>query len=605
MTPEEAGAQLAARIENLAEVFPDEPASPILQEAGLTAYVKDMREYLVGDDIERTLWILLGSVGFILLIACANIANVFLVRAEGREREMAVRSAMGASRGRLAIGFLAESAVLGLIAGAVGLVLALAGVNALVRWGPQQTPRIDEIGLDPTVIGVTLLVSLLTGLLFGIIPTLRYRTSWLGAALKEGGRSASAGRARFRARSALIAAQVALALILLVGSGLMVRSYRSLAAVDPGFNADSLLTFQIALNRNDYTDDVVVANLIQRTIDSIAAMPGVEAVSATNGLPLVGCCSGTGMRIEGHPSLGDAVPPVHFFKYAAAGYFETMQIPLVSGRAFERADHEEKRPSVIVNQAFADLYWPGEDAIGRRIQQGGTGEPNPNNWYSVVGVVGDVRNGGLETDPGPMTYFPLAAYEYMDEEGNRVSPYWEVRNPQFAIRTSGNPLALIQPIRSRIWETDSDLPIARAQTMREYVDEALAQESFTMVLLLIGAIGALLIGAVGIYGVISYVVSQQTREIGVRMALGARTGDIGRMVLRRSLAITLIGLVIGTAGALYLTQYISALLFGVDPLDPWTFGAVIVTLLIVAEVAAYIPARRASRVDPLEALRQE
>ncbi len=604
MTPQEAGAQLAARIDNLADVFPDEPAAPILQQAGLTAHVVDQRDYLVGD-IRQQLWILLGSVSFVLLIACANVANVFLVRAEGREREMAIRSAMGANRGRLAIGFLAESAVLGLMAGGFGLVLALAGVRALVHWGPQQMPRIDEIGIDLTVIMATLLISLATGLLFGVIPTLRYNTNWLGEALKEGGRSNSAGRSRLRARSVLIAAQVALTLILLVGSGLMVRSFNSIAAVDPGFDPESMLTFRLALNGNDYPDDMATAQFIQGAIDSIAGMPGVEAVSSVSVLPLNGGGSGTGMRIEGDPSLELAVPPVHFFKYAAPEYFETMRISLVSGRTFERADHEEQRPSVIVNEAFADLYWPDGDAIGRRIQRGGTTEPNPDTWHTIVGVVGNVRITLVEDDPVALAYFPLTSFNVTDDEGNRISPYWEVRNPQFAVRTSGNPTALIQPVRERIWEMDPNLPIAQAQTMQQYVDEDLAQRSFTMVLLLVGAAGALLIGAVGIYGVISYVVTQQTREIGVRMALGARTKDISRMVLGRSLLITAIGITLGVGGAYFLTQFMASMLFGVDPLDPLTFVTVIAMLLAVASIAAYLPARRAARVDPLEALRQE
>jgi len=606
LTVDAAGAQLAARLTNLTETFPDEPAAPILERAGFTAHAIDLQERMVGD-VERTLWVLMGSVGFILLIACANVANVFLVRAEGREREMAIRSAMGAGRGRLAMGFLAESAVLGLLAGGVGLVLAYAGVRALVAFGPQGTPRIEEIGIDATVLGVTLLVSLLAGLLFGIIPTLRYNTSWLAAALKEGGRSNTTGRRRFRLRSVLVGAQVALALVLLVGSGLMVRSYGSLLAVDPGFDPDSVLTFRLALNANDYPGEEAPAQFIQRVIDSLEGMPGVTAVSAVSGLPLAGGASGQGYSIEDAPLGEGDLPPVHFFKYAAAGYFETMRIPLVAGRTFERTDHEERRNAVIVNESFARLYWPNEDPIGRRIQQGGAAQPNPEAWYSIVGVVGDVRDRQLENEPIAMVYNPLVAILREDEEGNRTSPGWgnNVRNPHFAVRTSGNPSSLAEPIRQRIWDLDPNLPIAGVRSMEEIVDEAMAQKSFTMMLLLVGSAGALLIGAVGIYGVISYLVAQQTREIGVRMALGARTGDICRMVLGRSLLITSIGMAFGVAGAWYLTRFMASLLFGINPLDPATFGAVIATLLVVASLAAYLPARRASRIDPLEALRQE
>jgi predicted permease len=613
MTVEEASAQLAARLTNLQDVFPDESAAPLLQQADFSAHAVDLRESIVGD-VEQTLWLLLGSVGFILLIACANVANVYLVRAEGREREMAIRAAMGAGRGRLALGFLIESALLGLLAGGVGLLLAYGGVRALLRFGPQGIPRADEIGLDALVIGATLLISLLAGLLFGVIPALRYNASWLAVALKEGGRSHTAGRARFRLRSVLVGAQVALALVLLVGSGLMVRSYASLASVDPGFDADSMLTFRLMLNRNDYPGEEEPARFIQGVLDALAGMPGVTDVAATTGLPLAGMSSGSGFAIEDQPLADDALPPIHFYKHASANYFETLRIPVVAGRGFERADHEERRDAVVVNEAFARLYWPDQEAVGRRIQRTG-GDPRPDNWYRVVGVVGDARGSGppapgaglLEAEPIPLVYFPLVAILREDAEGNRTSPDFEpdIRNPMFAVRTSGSPTALADPIRRRIWELDRNLPIAALRTMEEIVDDAMAQKSFTMMLLLVGAAGALLIGAVGIYGVISYVVAQQTREIGVRMALGARTEDISRMVLGRSLAITVGGMAVGVLGAWYLTRFMTALLYGVDPIDPTTFAAVIVMLLAVAALAAYLPARRAARIDPLEALRHE
>jgi len=614
MQVDELAAQFAARLVNLEETFPDEQAAPILAQGGLTAHAMGLQEAVVGDEAEATIWLLMGSVGFILLIACANVANVFLVRAEGREREMAIRAAMGAGRGRLAIGFLAESAVLGLIAGVFGLLLGFAGVRALLRFAPEGTPRIEAIGIDATVMGVTMVIGLFAGLLFGIIPTLRYNASWLAAALKEGGRANTAGKSRFRLRSALVCAQVSLALILLVGSGLMVRSYASLAAVDPGFDTDSLLTFSLALNPQDYEGTEDTGRFIQRVVDSLAEMPGVIEVGSTNALPLTGAMSGQGYAFEDFPLGEGDLPPVHVFKYASANYFETMRISLTAGRTFERADHEERRNSVIVNEALARQYWPDQDPIGRRLQPGGGAEPDPDNWYSIVGVVGDTRgngttagagsNGGLEGDPAPVIYLPLVPVAREDDEGNPVD-MWEVRNPMFAVRTADNPTALADPIRRRIWDMDANLPIANLRTMNELVDDAMVQKSFTMMLLLAGSAGALLIGAVGIYGVISYLVAQQTREIGVRMALGARTQDIGRMVLTRSLLITAIGIVLGVIGAGFLTQLMTSLLFGVDPLDPTTFASVIVTLLAVASVAAYLPARRASHIDPMEALRRE
>jgi len=613
MTAEEAGAQFAARIANLQETFPDEPAAAILAGAGFTVHAVDLQESIVGNTRE-TLLLLAGSVGFILLIACANVANVFLVRAEGREREMAIRAAMGAGRGRLAAGFLAESTVLGLLAGVVGLLLAFAGLQALLGLGLEgSVPRAEEIGIDLTVLAATIALSLFAGLLFGIIPALRYNTSWLGAALREGGRSNTAGRARFRLRSVLVGAQVALALVLLVGSGLMVRSYASLAAVDLGFDAENALTFRLMLNSNDYPEEEDPARLTQRLIDEVAGMAGVTAVAATDALPLTNGISGTGFAIEDKPLGEGDLPPVHVFKYVSAGYFETMGMPLVAGRSLARADHEQRRDAVVINETFARLHWPDRDPIGRRIQRGGGAQPNPDTWYRIVGVVGDARGNGpgagagraLEEDPVAVAYFPLVAILRQDAEGNRTSPTVTVRTPQFIVRTSGSPAALIDPIRERVWQLDANLPIASVSTMDAIVSDALAQKSFTMLLLLVGSVGALAIGAVGIYGVISYVVTQQTREIGVRMALGARREDIGRMVLGRSLLITAGGVVVGVLGALGLTQYIASLLFGVDPLDPTTFVAVIAMLLAVASLAAWLPARRATRIDPMEALHHQ
>jgi predicted permease len=385
----------------------------------------------------------------------------------------------------------------------------------------------------------------------------------------------------------------------------MVRSFQTVATMDTGFEASDVLTFRLALNAIDYEESEAPAGFIQRALDEIGGMPGVQSAGMSTSVPLSGSTSGRGFAIEDSPTGPDDLPPVHFFKNVSAGYFETLRIPLISGRTFERADHEEPRASVVVNEAFAQLYWPDGEAVGRRVQLGGGGEPVSAGWYTIVGVVGNVRSIRLEDEVPALAYFPLLPIVVRDEEGNRIGAGWEVRNPQFAVRTEGNPTALAGPIRQKILEMDPNLPIAGVETMEELLGRAMVQRSFTMLLLLIGSGGALLIGAVGIYGVISYVVSQQTREIGVRMTLGAEANDIAWMVLRRSLVVTAIGIVVGVLAAAFFTRFMGTMLYGVEPLDPVTFLTVIIALSAVAALAAYVPARRASRVDPLTALQYE
>jgi len=591
-------ARLAGLLENLSEVFPDQDSAPGLEQAGLTAAVKPLREYYIGDT-RQPLAILLGSVGFILLIACANVANLFLVRAESREREMAVRVALGAGRQRLIVGFLSEACVLGLTAGTVGLMFAYAGVRALVQYGPTSAYRLPEVVIDARVLLFTFTISLLAGLLFGAIPALRTKTSWLAAALKEGGRSQTSGRSRHRARNILMGAQVALAVVLLVGSGLMVRTYQMLTAVDLGYNPENMLTFRLMLPEGDYPGTEVPAAFMQQVIDELSTLPGVLSVGAVHHLPLGYAASGMGFTVEDHPLEAGEQTQMHIFKRTAPGFFETMQIPLLAGRTFERADHEENRGVAVISEAVAQLYWPGENPIGRRIQPGGNDAqgPDPALWHTIVGVVGNVRNLDLEEEEGEIVYLTMRP---IDSQSN-----FAARVMGFVVRADGDPTELVDSIRARIQALDPNLPLADIRTMESLVAWAREDETFMMALLLIGAVGALLIGAVGIYGVVSYVVSQRTHEIGVRMALGARTAEIGWMVLRRSLTVTLAGIFAGVTAAVALTSFMNALLYGVSPLDPVTFVVVIGTLVVVAALAAYLPARRAARVDPLDALRFE
>ncbi len=598
MSMEQTSARLAGLLENLTETFPDQSSAPGLERAGLTAAVKPLREYYIGDT-RQPLFILLGSVGFILLIACANVANLFLVRAESREREMAVRVALGSGRRRLVVGFLTEACVLGLAAGVLGLAFAYAGVRALVRYGPSSAYRLSEVVIDARVLLFTFAISLLAGLLFGVIPALRTKTTWLAAALKEGGRAQTSGRSRHRARNILVGAQVALAVVLLVGSGLMVRTYQTLTAVDLGFDPENVLTFRLMLPAGDYPGTEAPAAFMQQVIDEVSTLPGVLSVGAVNHLPLGYAATGIDFTVEDRPLEPGESAQMHIFKRPAPGFFETMQIPLLAGRTFERADHEEHRGVAVISEAVARLYWPGENPIGKRIQPGGSDAqgPDPALWHTVVGMVGNVRNLDLEEEDGEIVYLTM---QPIDSESG-----FAARVMGFVVRADGDPTALVDSIRARVQTLDPNLPLADVQTMEGLVAWAREDETFMMALLLIGAAGALLIGAVGIYGVVSYVVSQRTHEIGVRMALGARTAEISWMVLRRSFAVTLVGIFAGVTAAIALTSFMNALLYGVSPLDPVTFGVVIGTLVVVAALAAYLPARRAARVDPLEALRFE
>jgi len=598
MSLEQTSARLAALLENLTETFPEQASAPGLERAGLTAAVKPLQEYYIGDT-RQPLFILLGSVGFILLIACANVANLFLVRAESREREMAVRVALGAGRRRLVVGFLTEACVLGLTAGVVGLLFAFAGVRALVRYGPTSAYRLEEVGIDARVLLFTFVISLVAGVLFGAIPALRTKTSWLAAALKEGGRAQTSGRSRHRARNILVGAQVALAVVLLVGSGLMVRTYQTLTSVDLGYNPENVLTFRLMLPQGDYPGTEAPAAFVQQVIEKISTLPGVLSAGAVNHLPLGYTASGVDFTVEDRPLEPGDRAQMHIFKRSAPGFFETMQIPLRAGRTFERADHEENRGVAVISEAVAQLYWPGENPIGKRIQPGGsdTEGPDPALWHTIVGVVGNVRNLDLEEEDGEIVYLPMRPIDSQSGFAARVMG--------FVVRADGDPTALVDSIRASVQALDPDLPLANVLTMEGLVAWAREDEAFMMALLLIGALGALLIGSVGIYGVVSYVVSQRTHEIGVRMALGARTAEIGWMVLRRSLTVTVAGILAGVTASIALTSFMSTLLYGVSPLDPVTFVVVIGALVVVAALAAYLPARRAAKVDPLEALRFE
>ncbi|HEV2856531.1 MAG TPA: ABC transporter permease [Thermoanaerobaculia bacterium] len=601
VTPDQAARDLSALVWRIPEEFPGAQISRgMIESARLAVLVHPLRDDVVGD-VQRILWVLLGSVGCILLIACANVANLLLVRAEGKQREVAVRTALGARRADVLRLFLGESVALSLVGALLGLALAAAGVRLLVSLRPQGIPRLDEIGVDGAVLAFTLGVGLLAGFLCGALAALRYGAPDLVPALKEGGRGGTAGRGRHFARQVLVVIQMALALVLLVGSGLMVKSFWHLRGVDPGFDPRGVLTVRLNLPEAEYKDAFATARFVQQLLEKVRAVPEVVSAGTVNNLPLGGGNSNSGYAFEDFPLKPDEVPPILGTRFASPGYFEAMGIPVIEGRIFERLDPAKRSEEVVVSEALARRFWPGRSALGKRLQPGfGKGK----NWYTIVGVVGSVRDDGLDEKPHESIYFPVLRQRSNDEE-NGSDPEWVPRSFCLVVKGRVDPASLTARVRQAVWSIDPNLPLAQVHPLQEVVSLSMARTSFTMLLLVIAAAVALLLGTVGIYGVISYVVTQRTREIGVRMALGAARRDISRMVLREGAVITLVGIGIGLAGALALTRLMLALLYDVSPTDPATFAAVPVLLAAVALFASWMPARRAAAVEPLEAIRYE
>jgi len=593
-----AGAELSAVVKRLSEIYPDpEGMARFIETNGMAAAVHPLQDDVVGE-VSGVLRILLGSVGVILLIACANVANLFLARAEGRRQEVALRTALGAGRGTVAGAFLTESTILALAGGALGLGLAAAAIRVFTALAPPGIPRLHEVGIDGPVLAFTLVISLFSSLLFGVMPALR-RLPSPALALKEGGRHASGtgGRARHRARNLLVVAQLTLALVLSTGSGLMVRSFQKLRNVEPGFDSAGLLTLRLPLPEADYPGSAETVAFYQEVLERIRALPGVESAGAASGLPLTGGGNMLGHTFEDFPIPAGEHQTNYRTVLTVPGYFETLGIPLLAGRPFESADLEQPG-AVWVSASLANRFWPGQSPIGKRVisippAAGGV-------WYTIAGVVGDVRFESLEEEATQIIYYPLAPLSL----GADAEPLFN-STLDLAIRTSVPPTSLTRAVSSAVWSIDASLPVADVRTMEEIVTQASARTAFTMLLLVIAAGVALVLGAVGLYGVISYLVSQRTQEIGVRMALGADRGRVSRMVLRQGLVLALVGLSFGLAGAFAVTRLLTSVLYGVSPTDPLTFGSVSLLLLAITLLASYLPARRAAAVQPLEALRHE
>jgi len=596
LTPPAAQARLDAIAADLRRQYPaDYPAA-----AGWTWRVIALQDDLVGN-VRPALLLLLGAVGFVLLIACANVASLLLARSAARQREVAVRRALGAGRGRLIQQLLTESVLLSALGGAAGLLIAVWGVEALVQLSPADLSRLHGIAVNGQVLAFTAVLAIVTGIAFGLAPALHGSRVDLNRVMRESTRGATASRPVARLRGALVVAEFALALVLLVGAALLVQSFWRLQGVDLGFRSQSVLTARLWLPQpNDpssgpYFTHAARAAFYRRVLDRIAALPGVEVAGGVSALPLTGTRGRLSFRIDGRsPDAGDT--PAAEAALATPGYFRALGIGLVAGRVFDDHDTADTPPVVVVSESLARRYFAGEDPIGKRIAPGGrVVAPNgpqpapPINWLTIVGVVRDVRTSSVDSDPPAMVYRTV----------------WQASNLNLslAIRTNADAATLAEAIRREVKVVDRNEPVFAVKTMDEVVGSALAERRFSMLLLALFAGTALVLSAIGIYGVMAYFVSQRTQEIGIRIALGASSRDLLRLVLGEGVRLAAAGVALGLVGALALTRAVSSLLYRVDPRDPWTFAALAAALTVVALVACYLPARRAARVDPICALR--
>ncbi|HEY6271768.1 MAG TPA: ABC transporter permease [Terriglobales bacterium] len=559
--------------------------------------VVSLKERVVGN-IRPALIVLVVAVVFVLLIACANVAHMLLARAAARQKEIAVRTALGAGRSRVIRQFLTESLLLAFVGAGAGLLLAVWGVRVLVALSPAGIPRVATIALDGRVLLFMLAVSVLTGVAFGLVPALQSSAVDLNDSLKEGGRGSTEGIRRNRFRNLLVVSESALALILLVGAGLMIRSLFALQAIDPGFNPHKLLTMVVSVTGSEAGQPAQRAPYYQRLLQQIRALPGVRSASAINHLPLAGDIWDRGFSIEGKPIPRPGEELAAVYRVVLPGYFHTMNLPILRGRDVTVSDNLNSPGVVVVNEALARYCWPGEDALGKRITMDDLLKKPK--WLTVVGVVKDARQRDWAAVPDIEMYLPyLQRGDYLEDTRSWVSYLTLV------VRTSGDPARLTPAISSEIWALDKNVTISEVQTMDQVISDATAQPRFYLLLLGTFAAVALVLAAVGIYGVMSYSVSRRTHEIGIRMALGAREGDVLRLVTGQGMVLALAGAGAGLAGALGLARLMSSLLYGVRPDDPLTYAGVALVLAAVALLANYAPARRATKVDPMVALRHE
>ncbi|HJQ22320.1 MAG TPA: ABC transporter permease [Blastocatellia bacterium] len=582
VTIEQARADMGVIANQLLERFPQ-----IMESYG--SNLVPLHEQVTGK-VRPALLVLLAAVAFVLLIACANVANLLLARAAAREREIAIRTALGASRRRIVRQLLTESLLLAIVGGGLGLLLALWGLSALVALSPANIPRLDQIHIDGRVLAFTFAVSLVTGLIFGLVPALQASKPDLNEALKEGGRGTSEGRRGKRVRSLLVVSEIALALVLLIGAGLLIKSFIHLQKFDFGFNPNSLLTLRVQLGGPKYRQDPAVVNFFQQAVERMQNVPGMQSVGGISSVFLDDTPNSTNFVIEGRPVPVGAESIEVPLDAVTPDYFKTMGIPLLKGRLFDDRDSTDSLPVVIVNETFVKRFFEGEDPLGKRFCYG-TPNGDPKEWKTIVGVVGDMRRTGFDKDVRPETFMPENQY------------------PEIAMtvvaRTAGDPTSYAPALRDAIWAVDKDQPVFDIKTMDSRLVEMTAQRRFNMLLIGIFAAVALVLASLGIYGVISYSVTQRMHELGVRIALGASRRDVMRLVVGQAARLSLLGVGVGMVAAFFLTRLMASLLYGTSATDLATFLLIPSLLTGVSLAASFVPARRAMKIDPMVALRYE
>jgi predicted permease len=562
----------------------------------VTPRLAPLQDSVVGN-VGGVLWVLMGALALLLLIACANVANLLLVRTEARQRELAIRAALGANRARIAGELLVESTLLGLIGGAFGLVVAYEALQGVKAFGPANLPRIDEISIDPLVMLFTLSASLLAGIFLGLLPIVRYANPKLAVALRSSGRTMSESRERHRTRAVLVTIQIATALVLLVSSGLMLRTFQALSHVDPGFvSPQELQMVRITIPFGDVPEPERAAHMQQDILSRITAVPGVVSAAFTNLAPLdpTNGANDTVLFVDATTYAPGQARPLRRFEFISPGLFRTLGTPIVAGRDLTWSDLYDKRPVALVSENLARDEWQSAAAaLGKRVRASPA-----DSWREVVGVVGNIRDNGMHLTPPRIVYFPSLVDRFWS------TPTISFRSGTFLIRSSrAGTEGFLRDVHAAVWAVNRNLPLAEVRTLHDAYQKSLGRTSFTLVLLVIAGGMGMLLGAIGIYGVIAYVVSQRAGEIGVRLALGAQPRQVRRQFLREGLMLTVAGVTTGLVAAAILTQIMSSLLFGISRLDPLTYTSMTLLVIIIAMAAAYLPARRASRNDPVAALR--